>query len=278
MLATLSRIRREKPTKVIVQLPQGTLLLFMIVVGKILKIEVIADVHTGFLFRHNFKSTLINRPFKNLLNSCDLVIIHNEEIAELLPKKARGKTMVVYDPWHLLSTTSSPDLETKPRGEYMVIPCSYRDDEPIEEILESVKELIPDRTCYVTGDWKHKPSILKYQCDTVLFTGYLPQEKYEDIMKNSTAVVTGTRDEYTSLMSAWEAVAYRKPLILSETTTLKHLFQHYAVFFDYRNKEDIAQKIRIGMKSEVNDAERDRLLSLTKASIQKLHTYLSKEN
>jgi len=66
-------------------------------------------------------------------------------------------------------------------------------------------------------------------------------------------------------------------LILSETKTLRHLFKNYAVFFDYRNKEDIANKIRIGIESEINDAEIGNLRDMTKTtSNTSIHIYTTK--
>ena len=154
LIFTLLRILRERPSKVIIQLPQGILLLYLVMIKKILKIEVIADVHTGFLYRHNFKSELINRPFKNFLNNCDLILIHNREIAELLPRNLNKKTMVVYDPWYFFlgSNPSFASESIGANGNYLVIPCSYRDDEPIEEILESVIEHKLNALFYVTGN------------------------------------------------------------------------------------------------------------------------------
>ncbi|NLE05274.1 MAG: hypothetical protein GX638_10820, partial [Crenarchaeota archaeon] len=56
-------------------------------------------------------------------------------------------------------------------------------------------------------------------------------------------IITGTKREYTVLMSGWEAVAFVKPLAVTATTTLKSLFGNYATYYDWKNPESIANAI-----------------------------------
>jgi hypothetical protein len=73
----------------------------------------------------------------------------------------------------------------------------------------------------------------------VEFTGFLNREDYKKLLVNSFGVITGTKDEYTLMMSAWEAVAFQKPLILSETKTLRNMFDDYAFFYNWKSRESI---------------------------------------
>ena len=45
------------------------------------------------------------------------------------------------------------------------------------------------------------------------------------------------------MMSAWEAVAFQKPLILSETKTLRNMFDDYALFYNWKSKESILKAL-----------------------------------
>jgi len=179
--------------------------------------------------------------------------------------------MVVYDPWYVLEKKILP-INSKEK--YIVIPCSYDVDEPIENILESIIENKIQVKFYITGNWKRKPSIIKYANENIIFTGFIIQDKYEELIQNSSGIVTATSREYTAMMSAWEAVAYKKPLILSETITLKNMFKDYAIFFNYQDKKDIAQKILIGLNKQIEEKEWNLMYKTSKLSIDKLHKFL----
>ncbi len=270
---TLLKIIREKPDQVIIQLPQGLLLFCLVIIKSFVKIKIIADVHTGFLFRHNLKSTLINRPFRNFLKYCDLILVHNQEIRQLLPNGIESRTMVVYDPWYVFNKNF---VNTKTVEKYMVIPCSFRDDEPIEEILECITESNIDLKFYITGNWREKPSIVRYSRENIIFTGFISQSRYEELISNSVGIIAGTRDEYTSMMSAWEAVAYKKPLVLSETITLRNLYKNYPLYFNYHDRQDFSKKILMSLNSTFNENEWNNLYRTTKQRIENLECYLNK--
>jgi hypothetical protein len=93
----------------------------------------------------------------------------------------------------------------------------------------------------------------------VIFTGYLKDSDYYKLLLNARAVVTGTKREYTSLMSAWEAIAYTKPLALTKTKTLESVFKDYAVFYDWRDSRSIVDAVKTVLNSKPNLEARERL-------------------
>jgi len=266
---TLLKTIREKPRIMIIQLPQGPLLLEAYFLKKVTGCKVIADVHTGFLVNTNWKGLLLNVPFAKLLPTADIIVAHNEPQLDLIPKKVRNKTIVVFDPWHLIENQST---EKRSKYEnYIVFPASYAPDEPLEEVINSINTFNVNVKMYVTGNWKRNPNVKKYSSDRIVFTGFLSSEKFNNLLSNATAIITGTKREYTALMSGWEAIAHGKPLAVTATRTLKDLFGDYAVFYDYRNGQSIANAINTILTSKPNIAAHKKLKQRTIKSLEQLN-------
>jgi len=196
--------------------------------------KIAVDIHTGFVHGHTLKGLILNKPFNKLLNYADLVIVHNNEILNILYPSILAKTEVVYDPWMFIQSTE----QTSSNDRYLVFPASFSSDEPLAEVLSAVNEY-KNIKLFVTGNCYRNPSLLRFSSSHVEFTGFLNREDYEKLLLNSLGIITGTKDEYTLMMSAWEAVAFQKPLILSETKTLRNMFDDYAFFYNWKSRESI---------------------------------------
>lgn len=239
---TLRRALNQKPKTIIIQLPQGPLLLAALLLKRLTKCKIVADVHTGFLVNTSWKGFILNLPFVRLLHSADLVTAHNEFQLSVTPQKIKSKTMVLFTPWQLIS-----DGEANPENnqrDYIVFPASFASDEPLKEVIEAIKKFDINVQMYVTGNWNRLKGVARYSSKRILFTGYLPNEQFNYLISRANAIITGTKREYTALMSGWEALAYNKPLALTETATLRSLFGGYAVFYDWRNSKSIAEAIQ----------------------------------
>jgi len=271
-LSTLRFIAKQKPKIILVQLPQGPLLFEAFILKVLLKCRIVADVHTGFLIASDWKGLLLNAPFLKFLRVADLIIVHNEFQLNLVPSGLKEKTLVVLDPWHLIAGNGEK-CEVEQSG-YIVFPASFASDEPLEEVINSVNSFNIDVKMYVTGNWRRQPKLLKYASDRVTFTGYLPNREYNRLLSKATAVITGTKREYTSLMSAWEAVAYAKPLALTETDTLKSLFKDYAIFYDWKNGKSIAEAIKKILVLKPNRVAHEKLRMRTLRGLEKLYKRL----
>jgi glycosyltransferase involved in cell wall biosynthesis len=128
---------------------------------------------------------------------------------------------------------------------------------------------------YITGNWKRQLALKeKYVSDKIIFTGFLPLEQFNSLLAESAAIITGTKREYTSLMSGWEAIAYAKPLAITETQTLKNLFGDYAVFFDWTNSQSIADAVERVLDSKPNLPAREKLRLRTVMSLEHLERKL----
>ncbi len=266
-IRTFLKIIKIRPKNLIIQLPQGPLLFEALLFKRLVGCKVLADVHTGFLLSTDWKGKLLNAPFVKLLRYADFVIAHNDTQLNLIPKNSKNKTFVVFDPWHLIPTQNIP-FATKEH--YIVFPASFAPDEPLQEVIHAISVSNINVTMYVTGNWKRKPEIKKDESDHVKFTGFLSNDEFDNLLANATAIITGTKREYTSLMSGWEAVAYSKPLALTETFTLKSLFENYAIFYDWKDNESIAEAIMKVLVQKPNIPAQQELKQLTKRKIELL--------
>jgi len=265
-LDTLFALIKKRPYTIIVQLPQGPLLFEALLLKLWKKCNVVADVHTGFLVATDWKGLLLNAPFIRFLRRVDLILVHNDLMLDLIPKDLRAKTLVVFDPWHLICE----EKHEAEQGNYIVFPASFASDEPLEEVISSINSSNLDVKMYVTGNWGRRPEIIKYASDKVIFTGYLRDDDYHRLLLNAKAIITGTKREYTSLMSAWEAVAYAKPLALSKTKTLESLFMGYATFYDWKDNISIINALKTILSSSPNLQVREKLKTKALKSIDNL--------
>ncbi len=235
---TMRAVSKAKPDILIVQLPQGPLLLEALVLRLFRRFKLVADVHTGFLMRWEWKSLLLNTPFKRFLGRCDVVAIHNEKMREILPKGAQQKALVVYDPWYMIEPVAGSIRE-----QYIMFPASYHPDEPLDEVLEVAKELCPDVRVKITGNWKRRPEVKRHESERIVFTGYLTNEEYDVLFANASGIISGTKEEYTALMSAWEAIAYAKPLAITQSCASFETYEDYPIYYDWKDKNSIANAI-----------------------------------
>lgn len=270
---TMRAVSKAKPDILIVQLPQGPLLLEALVLKLFRRFKLVADVHTGFLMRWEWKSLLLNTPFKRFLGRCDVVAIHNEKMREILPKGAQQKALVVYDPWYMIEPVAGSIRE-----QYIMFPASYHPDEPLDEVLEVAKELCPDVRVKITGNWKRRPEVKRHESERIVFTGYLTNEEYDVLFANASGIISGTKEEYTALMSAWEAIAYSKPLAITDSQALRESYGDYPIYYSWNDKGSIANAINRLLESTPDPLARARLKDRTAARLKALASAIAQHH
>ena len=126
ILGMFIKFLKQKPNTVIVQLPQGILLFQAVLLKKILGLNLVADVHTGFVINSGLKGYILNKLFIQFLCSTDLVIVHNDQLKILLSSLVGNKIIVVYDPWISMSKSNIESIKFD--YEYYVFPASFASD------------------------------------------------------------------------------------------------------------------------------------------------------
>jgi glycosyltransferase involved in cell wall biosynthesis len=243
---TIRAILWNKPKLVIAELPQGPLLLLLSILKFILRFKLVVDVHTAFLIYDDWKGVLLNKPFTPLLQSADLIIVHNSEIFKLLPKRLTKRAILVYDPPRKL-------IKSQDESDYILLPASWRSDEPLEYILEEFLAANIKAPLVVTGDYKRREHLYHKYRNTphIVFTGYLNNEEYLTTLSRAKAVIVTTTREYTLLSAGWEAIYAEKIAIVSETKTLKRLFGDAAIYFKLHIKGSLTKALEALDKNDI---------------------------
>ena len=81
------------------------------------------------------------------------------------------------------------------------------------------------------------------------FTGFIAEDEYIELINNSNILMILTTQEYTLTCGAYEGVSIEKPLILSNTETLKDYFYKGAIY-SLPQKYDIKKSIILALNEE----------------------------
>ena len=247
------QLKIVKPHSVVVQLPTGPLLLSVLMMKTFKKdFKLIADVHTGFLTARCAlsKHDILNTPFKGFLNYVDVILLHNETNYHLLPKAMVSKATVLYDPFFaardmIKETSYKTNLGL---NEYALFPASWHPDEPIGDLVKmwvSLKISIP---LVVTGRPRLHilDSIQNFgNIENIKFTGYLDYESYLMTLSKSKIVLSITTSNLDAQCSSFEALAFGKPILASNTLALMSILKDSAIYFNLGNPSSLFNGISL---------------------------------
>lgn len=242
----LSILRRERPSVVWIQLPQVPLLWVALLFRRFFQhdIKIVADCHNA-MFRPPWSKV----PFGvSMLSQCDIVLAHNMDVMAT----ARGlgvdhtRLFVVEDPPATFPTGTSLSFKIELPRPWFVFPASFADDEPIAELLDAARK-VPDVTVLITGDSRRckEQNLIEDAPHNVSFLGYLSRGDFEALIVNCDGVVAFTRFEGIQLSVCGEAVGCGKPMLTSDTSTLRALFPTGTCFVDSASPLDIARGLRL---------------------------------
>lgn len=180
------------------------------------------------------------------INRCDVILVHNAEA--LLVAEALGIDMaraaVLEDPPPIAIAPEPARAARSDEPPYVLVPCSFSDDEPIPVLLAAAR-LLPEARLLITGS-RRKAEALGFTRDrpeNVRFTDYLPVEAFERLLNGAAVVVGLTDTEGIQLSVANEALGADKALVLSDTRILRAMFAEAALFAK-NTPEDLAARLR----------------------------------
>lgn len=259
-ILTIIKILRAKPKSVILQLTQGPILFLFIILKKLIKFKLIGDVHSGFLIYLNLKGKILNFAFSKLIDNLDLIIVHNKKILKIISKK--NKTFLLYDP--LINDVE--ELKIRKNKTFVFVPIMKKPDEPIRELIKASEELKSDFVFISTGK----------KIENIKYLGYLSYENYLKVLKTCDIVLALTKREFTLLSIIFEAISLGKPIIASETLTIKDFLKENAL---YTNHENLAEKIKkMKMKKEIYKERitkiRNEIEKIEKINLEKIKKFI----
>jgi glycosyltransferase involved in cell wall biosynthesis len=238
-LRTWRELMRRRPAELWLQLPQVPLL-WVALVYRLLApapVRLVADCHNA-MFRPPWSRVPLGL---RLLASCDLVVVHNDEVA----RQAQGLGL----PEHLLRVLEDvparleagvlappvPALLTGRPRPWVLFPGSYGADEPVAEVLEAARQLRGQGVLVVTGRVsnarRNGHDIASAPPDAVL-TDYLPLHEFEALLMHCDVVLALTRYDGIQLSVCNEALGFGRAMVMSDTPLLRRLFGSAAVLVD----------------------------------------------
>ncbi|WP_448604861.1 hypothetical protein [Thermoleptolyngbya sp.] len=245
---TLAMLWKSDPEVVWIQLPPSPLL-YLIRIYKLFvnpKLRIVADCHNA-----TFRKPWLSSPLViSLLNQCEVVIVHNDEVrkAAIVLGIYPERVVVLRDRVMQTSSEDLPSFLDKPRP-WILFPCSFGTDEPISQVLEAARQA-PNLTFIITGNverakGKHDLSSVP---ENVVFTGFLSKSRYDSLLCNTDLVLGLTKLDGIQLSVAGEAVGVGKPMVLADTKLLRTLFYQGAIYTDPLNPQSIAQSCYLALE------------------------------
>ena len=273
---TLQILRKTRPRVVIAQNPSVVLTCVLTLLRPLYRYALVCDAHFGGVVAYNRNPIL-----QWLLDSCnrraDLVIVTNDGHAEHI-LRIGGEPFICEDPLPELSQYAAGHAS---EDKSVLFICSFDVDEPYRTVFEAADELMREGfTLSVSGDHT-KVAIDPKQHQSVRFLGFCPENEFYEQLFRSQVVVDLTTQENCLLCGAYEAMAAEKPLVTSDTKTLRDYFTHGTVY-TIHTKESIASAIRKAYEQSTRltkdiivwkrtaIAENDRRVESLRARIDKL--------
>ena len=247
-LQTLALLAYTRPDVVWVQLPQPPLLAAALMYRRLFRrtARIVADCHNPL-----FAPPWSRWPrLRARLNASDVVLAHNHEVVAraqklgVLPSRIR----VLVDAPADLGTAGPTTVASNPP--YFLFMTTFSPEEPIAELFAAAR-LAPELRFVLTGDLRRGRG--RHPIDespaNLHLAGYLPLEELEPLIHGATAVLGLTRNPDEQLSSAAEALGAGRPLVLSDTPTLRSLHRKGAVFIDVNDPKSIVAGCRRALEN-----------------------------
>jgi glycosyltransferase involved in cell wall biosynthesis len=252
-IKTVKAILNERPKIVFAQNPSIVLITLLIFLKGIFGYKLVSDAHFAGVIACNS-----NKLFQFILNLCNrfvnLVIVTTQEHAYFI-ETIGGKALVCEDPL--------PDLTAFQSGnaihdKTIFFICSYDVDEPYKIVFSAADLLKKDgfNLC-ATGNYA-KANIDPHDYPSVIFLGYLHETDYYNKLLSSSVVLDLTENENCLVCGAYEAMSAEKPLVTSNTASLKNYFTKGTVFTDHDinsivNAVKLAYENRLHLLNEIKE-------------------------
>lgn len=233
---TLFLLLRQKNNIVFVQNPSMVLAALACLVKTITKAILVVDRHTTFRLNKSAELSLeyiVFRMFNRYtLKNADITIVTNEDLASIVIEN-KGTPFILPD--KLPDIAKSHDIILK-NDHNIILISSFAEDEPIGAVIEAMKMLKKlnkhDVTLYVSGNYKKlSESVIADVPDNIVFTGYLNDSDFENMLHAVDGIMVLTTAESCMLCGCYEAVSVLKPLITSDKKVLNDYF-HGSIFVD----------------------------------------------
>ncbi|MCD2170215.1 glycosyltransferase [Microbacterium sp. JC 701] len=176
------------------------------------------DLHTGYFYDPKWKwaATAGLRAMKS-----HHAIVTNEHLAQKCLVAGVSSTVL-----HDVINVSGEPVPTS-RGTHILVPLSYANDEPVDELLKAASRY-PELSFVLTG---RPPAEVQSKAPAnVHFPGFVSSSEYDALLRDSLAVMALTTRPHTMQRAGYEAMNFGVPLITSNFPELFEFFESSAIY------------------------------------------------
>lgn len=241
---TIQNIFKEKPQIVAAQNPSILLAALVILFKYFIGFKVVIDAHNSGIYPMEGKNDALMAVSRWLQRHADLTIVTNEQLQSIVETNG-GRAFVLPD----RLTDEIPKVKLFPvKGKVNIaFICTYSVDEPYQEVIQAAKILSSDVMIYITGKYKGKVTESQVP-ENVKLLGFISEEDYWALLSSVDYIMDLTLREGCLVCGAYEGVALSKPLILSDTQTLRSYFSKGCVYV-----KPTAKSIAAGVQDIIKD-------------------------
>lgn len=231
---TIRIIYIERPFLVFTQNPSLVLPILLIIIQKVFKFKLVVDAHNAGLFPIEGKYKILNFISRIVQRKAHLTVVTNS-LLEKLVRQNKGKVFILPDKIPYIPKRKK--LSLKGLHNFLLV-SSFSLDEPLVEVIDAFKELPKTFHLYISGNFKKANIDQENIPDNVIFTGFIPNNEYEQLMQSVDLVINLTLRNNCLLCGAYESISVLKPLILTDNSLLVNFFNKGSVYVE-NNKNAI---------------------------------------
>jgi hypothetical protein len=233
LFATWRLLFRHKPAVFYVQAPPTFPVYAAFLYSALTGAKYIVDAHNPMINGSYWNKMPLA---KAALRKAATVIVHNTSVAQQAQAQQLPHTVLMDRPPEVAANRAALPKHLnggngRPR---VVVPCSYDVDEPLAELQSATRELA-HVDFYLTWYVEKMPAPFASGFgNNVIFTGFLPLPEFNGLLASADAILVLTTQDGTQPSGATEALAFAKPLIVSDLQIIRQLFPAGAVYVKNR--------------------------------------------
>jgi hypothetical protein len=243
---TVALLWRTPASVVFVQNPSLILALLAVLLRRFRHWVLVVDAHNAGVYPLEGSGWLSRMLGRLLFRGADLTLVSNPPLADYVGGRG-GRAYVMPDPLPDIDSAAVPEAGTG--GCRVVFICTWAADEPYLEVIEAARALDPGIEILITGRSRGREEPQRPLPANVTLTGFVPEEAFLDLLRDSDVVMDLTTREDCLVCGAYEGVAVGRPLVLSDTQALRAYFSRGSVF---------AQNTAQGIAAAVTQACKER--------------------
>ncbi len=246
-IGTLRCLIQKKPAFILVQFPPTPALYCVALYSWLAGTRYIADCHIWSANSQWLKWWRVRKLLKGKM------IVHNRHVIDHVIGSMNLQPLILRDGIAKCQSagTGTNTLLTKlgltPQN-YVLFPCSFSSDEPIDDLLDAARQLPEVR---IVATWFSERLSTKTRRSlpaNVLLTGYLPTADFNHLFANAGAALVLTKQEDVQLSGMQEAMAFDVPAIVTDLKTTRYLYKDYPVYVK-NDPESIIEGIRYALQN-----------------------------